>query len=174
MNHADHVRLLRNGVSAPGGVWADLGSGSGAFTLALAELLGLGGTIYSVDKDRAALVDQERVLSRRFPETAVYYLAADFTRPITLPALDGLVMANTLHFQRDKEGVLKLVKSYLKTGGRLLLVEYNVDSGNLWVPHPLSYATWQAVARRLGFEETQLLTTHPSRFLKEIFSAVSY
>ena len=35
MNHRDHVNLLRRGVPEPGGVWADLGSGAGAFTLAL-------------------------------------------------------------------------------------------------------------------------------------------
>jgi hypothetical protein len=36
---------LRDGVPEPGGVWADLGSGEGAFTLALADLLGPGGRI---------------------------------------------------------------------------------------------------------------------------------
>jgi ubiquinone/menaquinone biosynthesis C-methylase UbiE len=49
MNHADHVALLRAGVPGPGGVWADLGSGAGAFTLALADLIGPTGQIYSVD-----------------------------------------------------------------------------------------------------------------------------
>ncbi|TMD25838.1 MAG: class I SAM-dependent methyltransferase, partial [Chloroflexi bacterium] len=52
MNHEDHVRLLRKGIVEPGGVWADFGSGAGAFTLALADLLGTEGSIYSVDKDR--------------------------------------------------------------------------------------------------------------------------
>ena len=37
MQHADHVALLRGGVSSPGGVWADFGAGRGAFSLALAE-----------------------------------------------------------------------------------------------------------------------------------------
>ena len=55
MNHRDHVNLLRRGVPEPGGVWADLGSGAGAFTLALAELVGPGAEIYAVDKDRGAL-----------------------------------------------------------------------------------------------------------------------
>ena len=40
MIHSDHVRLLRDGVPQAGGVWADIGSGGGAFTLALADLLG--------------------------------------------------------------------------------------------------------------------------------------
>ncbi len=30
MNHADHVALLGEGISQPGGTWADFGSGTGA------------------------------------------------------------------------------------------------------------------------------------------------
>jgi len=61
MDHADHVRLLQDGVT-PGGVWADLGAGSGAFTLALAELLGPGGEVIAVDRDRGILRELERAL----------------------------------------------------------------------------------------------------------------
>jgi SAM-dependent methyltransferase len=173
MIHADHVRLLRGGIAASGGVWADLGSGSGAFTLALADLLLPTGEIYSVDKDAGALRDQERALRARFPETKAHYLTADFTRRLDLPPLDGVVMANSLHFQRQKNPVLHLVRGYLKPGGRLILVEYNVDRGNLWVPYPLSYGTWEALARENGFTSTTLLTTQPSRWLGEMFSALS-
>ncbi len=174
MNHSDHVHLLRGGVPAGGGgVWADLGSGAGAFTLALADLLGPGATIYSVDRDRGALREQAEAMRALFPATTVHYLAADFTRPLDLPPLDGVVMANSLHFQRHKEPVLERVSSYLRPGGRLLLVEYNADRGNPWVPYPLSYPTWEELARRAGFRETRLLVVVPSRFLREIYSASS-
>ena len=82
MNHTDHVNLLRDGISVSGGTWADFGSGRGAFTLALAERLGPGGEIYSVDKDRGTLRTQERAMHSRFPRTTVHYLTADFTRPL--------------------------------------------------------------------------------------------
>jgi len=173
MDHTDHVTLLRGGVLAPGGVWADLGSGTGAFTLALAELLGPAGVIYSVDKDAGALVAQERALRARFPTTTVHFLAADFTHRLPLPPLDGAIMANSLHFHRIKEPIVQLVRSDLKPGGQLILVEYGTDHGNLWVPHPLSFGTWQDLALRCGFAETRLLGTKPSRFLGEIYSAVS-
>ena len=173
MIHADHVRLLHDGVPAKGGVWADLGSGGGAFTLALADLLGPGGEIYSIDKDGNALREQEQLMRQRFPSMKVQYRVADFTRQQQLPPLDGILMANALHFHRDKERVVQLVKEYLKPDGRLLLVEYNVDQGNIWVPHPLSYATWAALASRCGFAHTRQLATQPSRFLKEMFSAQS-
>ena len=112
-------------------------------------------------------------MTLQFPEAQVTYLAADYTRPLELPPLDGIVMANSLHFQRAKEGVLSLVRDYLKPGGHLLLVEYNADHGNMWVPYPLSYPTWEKLAGANGFVQTRLLTTTPSRFLREIYSAES-
>jgi ubiquinone/menaquinone biosynthesis C-methylase UbiE len=175
MNHADHVKLLRGGVPG-GGVWADFGSGAGAFTLALAELLGPGGEIYSVDQDLGALRTQERTMQARFPQTAVHYLAADFTQPLKLPQLDGIVLANALHFQKySAQGrVIQRFRRYLCPGGRLILVEYNMDHGNTWVPYPLSYQSWTKLARESGFAQTQLLATVPSRFLREIYAAVSW
>src|SRR5260370_3280100 len=117
MTHDARVPLPRGGISEPGGVWADLGSGGGAFTLALADLLGPGSTIYSVDQDRGALREQERSMRARFPDRAVTYLAADFTRPLELPPLDGIVMAHSLHYHPDQAPDLRLVRGYLKPGG---------------------------------------------------------
>ncbi len=174
MNHRDHVNLVRDGVPGPGGTWADLGSGAGAFTLALAELIGPLGQIYSIDQDRRAMEVQAEALRDQFPAVKVHYRIADFRQPLDLPLLDGIVMANSLHFVATKEPVLKLVKSYLRPGGRLIVVEYNIDSGNAWVPYPFSYPVWTALAQRAGFEHTRLLATRPSHFLGEIYSAVSW
>ncbi len=173
MVHADHVDLLRPGVPRPGGTWADLGSGSGAFTLALAELLGTQGILYSVDTDRTALAEQERRMRSRFPETQVHYLCADFARPMDLPGLDGIVMANSLHFHRKKAPIVEALRGLLKPGGRLLLVEYNTDRGNAWVPYPIAYDAWEALAGRCGFEATRKMGACPSRFLGEIYAAES-
>jgi ubiquinone/menaquinone biosynthesis C-methylase UbiE len=173
MNHNDHVYLLQKGVSAQGGTWADLGSGVGAFTLALADLIGPTGQIYSVDKDKGALREQERAMRAHFPGVTAHYINGDFTRRIELPPLDGVVMANSLHYVRHKDPVLQLVRSYLRPGGHLILVEYNADRGNMWVPYPLSYGTWEALARQNGFAGTQLLARVPSRFFGEIYAALS-
>ncbi len=175
MNHADHVRLLHDGILEPGGIWADLGSGSGAFTLALADLLGPSGEIYSVDRDSSALREQERRMRMQFPDRQVHYLTADFTRPLALPPLDGVIMANSLHFIKhgDKERVLEQIIGYLEPSGRLLLVEYNADRGNLWVPYPLSFPVWNGLATQVGLVSTRLLATVPSHFLREIYSALS-
>ncbi len=176
MDHADHVGLLRDGVAGatgPGARWADLGSGRGAFTLALADLLGPDAEVWSLDRDEGALAEQRREIARRFPAAAVHYRVRDFTRPLDLPTLDGVVMANSLHFVALKEPVLRRIRGCLRPGGRLILVEYDADRGNPWVPHPLSFRTWQGLAGRAGFGETRLLATVPSRFLGRIYSALS-
>ena len=162
------------GAAQPGAViWADFGSGSGAFTLALADLIGQDAHIHSVDKDAGALARQQAAIRSRFPRLAVTYHNADFTKPLKLPLLDGIVMANSLHFVRDKEPVVHLVRSYLKPGGQIVLVEYNTDAGNHWVPYPLSFASWQQLAGRCGLLATRKLDAVPSRFLREIYSAQS-
>ncbi len=177
MNHSDHVHLIRDGIptlsSEPGPpTWADLGSGHGAFTLALADLLPRA-EIYSIDRDATALREQERTMRTQFPRANVHYLSADFTRTLDLPPLDGVLMANSLHFHRHKEPILAQIKTLLKPGGKLLLVEYGTDRGNTWVPYPLAYPTWEKLAARNGFTQTRLLATYPSRFLGQIYSAAS-
>ncbi|HXZ04572.1 MAG TPA: methyltransferase domain-containing protein [Ktedonobacteraceae bacterium] len=173
MNHKDHVNLLQKGIPEKGGIWADLGSGTGSFTLALADLVGPASHIYTIDKDRRALKDQEKAMRTNFPTTTVEYIPADFTHQLDLPELDGIIMANSLHFVRHKAPILQLIRSYLRPDGRFILVEYNTDKGNMWVPYPLTYRTWEKLAHQNGFTQTQLLTTVPSRYFGEIYSALS-
>jgi ubiquinone/menaquinone biosynthesis C-methylase UbiE len=164
VNHADLVALLKPGVQEKGGRWADLGAGEGAFTLALADLLGPGAHITAVDKDARAL----GVISHDV-ETRV----ADFTRPLELHDLDGVVMANSLHFVRNKTPVLESVRAMLRPGGRLIVVEYSTDRGNPWVPYPFTYATWARMAEAAGLQGTEQLHSVPSRYFGSIYSALS-
>jgi SAM-dependent methyltransferase len=160
---------------AQGGVWADLGAGSGAFTLALRELIGPGASLFAVDLEANALRALEREHLARFGSNdGLVAMHADFSAPLKVPPLDGILMANSLHFFKDKRAVLRQVRAYLKPQGILLLVEYNVDAGNRFVPYPLSFTSWRALAPTAGFSEPRLLGTLPSRFLKEFYSALAY
>lgn len=175
MNRADLVALLRPGIPLPPveegqgegrqtSRWADLGAGEGAFTLALAEILGPDAHIVAVDRDPTALRNIGQGIETR---------VADFTKPLDLTALDGVVMANSLHFVRDKVAVLRAVGEMLKPGGRLIMIEYGSDRGNPWVPYPMSYRTWERIAADAGFAGTVLLHTVPSRHLGSIYSSVT-
>lgn len=164
MKRSDLVALIEGGVGEKGGRWADLGAGEGAFTYALADLLGPAAHITAVDRDARAL----RGLDGRFDVRV-----AHFTRPLDLHDLDGIVMANSLHFVRDKQPVLEAVRAVLKPGGRLIVVEYGTDRGNPWVPYPFTYRRWETMAAQAGFKNTRLLRTVPSRWLGSMYSAVT-
>lgn len=173
MNHTDHVNLIHAAVPSNDGIWADFGAGTGAFTLALAQCLGASAVIHAIDRDAAALSQNQQSLASQFPAITTHYHTADFTRPLTLPPLDGLVIANALHFHRHKEPILRQLISYLKPAGRFILVEYNVDNGNHWVPYPFTFSTWLTLAASVGLNDTRQLAARPSRFLHEIYSAFS-
>ena len=176
MDHADHVRLLRDGVPREPGTWADLGAGAGAFTLALAELLPAGSAIYAIDRDRGSLDDlRERYadFARGRAAPALRIMLADFTRDLVIDHLDGVVMANSLHFVKEKAPMLARVLGMLRVDGRLILVEYDTDHGNAWVPYPISFETWSRVAVDNGFAAPRLLATVPSRFLRRMYAAMT-
>jgi SAM-dependent methyltransferase len=176
MNHADHVRLIERGIAPDsGGVWADLGAGSGAFTLALRDLAGPDVAIIAVDRDRGSLGALRAEMERRFPGTRLQTLAADFAGALDLPTLDGILTANALHYipWQEQAALLRRWRSYLKPDGRLLVVEYDADVGNRWVPYPVSFASLGPLAAAAGFTEPALLGTVPSRFLGRMYAAVT-
>ncbi|HCR70686.1 MAG TPA: class I SAM-dependent methyltransferase, partial [Anaerolineae bacterium] len=71
MNHNDHVDLIKPAFidENPNASFADFGAGSGAFTLALREVLGESATIYAVDKDKSSLRELENSYATRFHST---------------------------------------------------------------------------------------------------------
>jgi hypothetical protein len=73
---------------------------------------------------------------------------------------------------RDRVALLRGWRNYLKPEGRLILVEYDTDDGNRWVPYPVSFASLPKVARAAGFHPPELLGSYPSRFLDRIYSAI--
>ena len=181
MDHRDHVALLRDGVTRPDpdaghpATWADIGAGEGAFTLALADLLGPGATIVAVDRDRGALRENDRRMAERFPATALLAQVADLTGPLELPVLDGLVAANSLHFvARDRQAaVIRDLAAHLRPGGAFVVIEYDADRGNPWVPNPFSAGSWAGLATAAGLVDPRTLGRVPSRFLGAIYSAIA-
>ncbi|WP_345298555.1 class I SAM-dependent methyltransferase [Candidatus Villigracilis affinis] len=106
MDHNDHVNLLKPADIKPGGSWADLGAGSGAFTFALRELTGPAAKIYAVDKDRSSLNKLAQGYRARFGNSQNLDLViGDFSRTLNLTALDGIVMANSLHFSKTRKSI---------------------------------------------------------------------
>jgi SAM-dependent methyltransferase len=175
MDHGDHVGLIRAGLEpgASGGRWLELGAGEGAFTLALADLLGPGAAIVALDRDGSALLRLAEELPRRFPGRDVRTRIADFRDPLPAGPFDGVLAANSLHFVSDPVEVLSRARTVLRPGGRLIVVEYDADGGNPWVPHPFSSRRFPELAVSAGFVDPRTVGSVPSRFLGAIYAAVA-
>jgi len=142
MTHDELVALIRGGVTQTGGTWADFGAGAGNFTRALRDLLGEHATLYAIDRNGGALRRQQ-------PD--VNTITADFTRPIpALPPLDGLLVANALHFTRKQTDAVAQLQAYLKPGGVFLIVEYEVRLSRAYIPFPVPYQRFKSLAQSVG------------------------
>ena len=173
MDHADHVGLIQSGVESAGLRWLELGSGEGAFTLALADLLGPGGDIVALDRDRRALRRLEAEMAARFPGIRLETIVTDFREPLPAGPFGGVLAANSLHFVTDPAAVMARARAVLRPGGRLIVVEYDADRGNPWVPHPFSAARFPELAATAGFGRAREIGRVPSRFLGAIYAAVA-
>lgn len=151
MDHQEMVALIRGGIPAPGGVWADLGAGTGNFTWALAEILGPTATIHALDRDARAVEAQRVRLKTDPPAATVLPRQADIVQPLSLPTLDGVLLANVLHFIRDQVGLLRRLRTAVRPDGILLVVEYEQTFPIPWVPYPLPFAKLAALVRAAGF-----------------------
>jgi trans-aconitate methyltransferase len=142
----------------PAATWADLGCGDGLFTRALATLLPEGSTIHAMDRDAAAL----RRLPPSHDGTRILAHEGDFTdRPWPFGGLDGLLMANALHYVRDQPAFLSACETSLARR-RVLLVEYDTDSPSPWVPYPIGRDTAIGLFARAGYASITPLGTRPS------------
>ena len=140
--------------------WADLGSGTGLFTNALASLLMPGSRIYAVDKE----VDVFKT-TRHAKEIALEKIKADFTKDIlNVHDLDGILMANSLHFVSKKVDLLNTLRKYFNGKGTFLIVEYDTDKSNPWVPYPISFHSLRKLFTSLGFDHIEKVNHLPSRY----------
>jgi ubiquinone/menaquinone biosynthesis C-methylase UbiE len=173
MTHTDHVALIQPAITNTGGIWADFGSGWGAFTLALRELAGNEVKIFSVDLSQNSLTEQQTNFQRVFPETDIQVIEADFTKPLSLPALEGILMANSLHFVENQSKFLSSIKGYLKPEGKVVIVEYDSDKGNKWVPYPLKFNKLEQLCEQAGFSEIIQVNKTSSNWLNGMYCAVA-
>jgi ubiquinone/menaquinone biosynthesis C-methylase UbiE len=161
------------------GVWADLGAGRGTFTRALATLLGPTGRVYAVDRDRSSLAAL-RALERRSTGSAdsgadegaeIIAVHADFVGGVALPPLDGVLLANALHFvpATEQPAVLGRLARGVRPGGRLVLVEYENRAPSRWV----SLARFRALAAEVGLGAPKQIGARRSAFGGAIYAAVA-
>ena len=174
MNPREARDFLAKAVSPRPGIWADLGAGKGTFTKALADILGPGSTIYAVDHDPSAITALER--AARVDGVRIVPILGDFARALEVPGvapgtLDGILLANALHFVPEPARVLQSLVRWLRPGGKVVLIEYDRRRANRWVPYPIEKARLAEIAEQAGLSAPVIDGSVPSRYWGEIYVA---
>ena len=170
MRHRDAVALIADaGFDTSPSVWADLGSGEGTFTRALASLLAPGSVVHAVDRDASAVAGLRASSPVRIVPHALDFVSAPWPDDV----LDGILMANSLHYVRNQRGFLGLCVSRLAPGGRFLIVEYDTEVASRWVPFPVPRAGLRRLFESVGFS-VRFLGARRSMFRRaELYAAVA-
>lgn len=170
MSPQQAISLIKGAIDSRQSTWADIGAGTGMFTLALREML-TSGTIYAVDKSPHALW--------RLPLNGgvkIEVVEGDFTKKMELPIVDNILMANALHYAEDPIPVLKNVLTHLRPGGQFVLIEYETEQAiPPWVPYPIPFSNFEKIAEECGLSKPEKIGQVPTRYGHEhIYSAVCH
>jgi len=149
MELATAVNLIRAGVPAAQTPqhWADLGAGSGLFTQALASLLPVGSSVQAIDQHKSSLDS----INWLYPDVSLMRTLADFSEIEFSELKDGFIIANALHYIENQQAQLNRLKKHLTPTGRIIIVEYETDTPNQWVPYPITFRRMESVALNAGF-----------------------
>jgi ubiquinone/menaquinone biosynthesis C-methylase UbiE len=141
-----------------GEVIADIGAGSGYFTVRLAHRVGATGRVYAVDVSP----DMIRHLHRRVRDqgllsvSPILALAAD---PLLPQPVDRILLVDVWHHIEDQAGYLALMKKQLKPGGQVVMIDFHKRELPVGPPPAMKIARDDLLAQMQanGF---QLVTEH--------------
>lgn len=159
MNLADAITLIDKAFphSDTPQVWADLGCGKGTFTNAIAHLLPHKSHIYAVDSQ---LQSFPNILENN---VEIEFIKADFAKSdLNLSNIAGIVMANSLHYVKDKFTLIRNLEKYLSEDKKFVIVEYDTIIANRWVPFPIHFVALKELFLELGYSKIMKLDERKS------------
>jgi ubiquinone/menaquinone biosynthesis C-methylase UbiE len=106
---------------------ADIGAGTGLYSLMFANAVGPKGIVYAVDIEPRFL----RLIAQRAGDLDAGNVVAVLGRDkdITLPpnSVDVVFIADTYHYFVDRKAIMASVRDALTDGGRLIILDYTLD-----------------------------------------------
>lgn len=155
----------------PGQIVADIGAGTGVFTVPIAMSVGPTGTVYAVEVDEGFLPMIDEKAEQEGLENVISVLG-EFTDP-ALPTrdIDVAFFHDVLHHIEARPEYLDIMAGYMAPGSRMIVVDY--DKNVPGVPHsgqpemlisPAEVADWMDQA---GFRVTRVIEMFDDKFFVE-------
>jgi cyclopropane fatty-acyl-phospholipid synthase-like methyltransferase len=118
----------------PGDIVADIGSGSGVYSIPMAKAIGPKGTLYAVDIDQAML-DHVAARAKQEGVSNLRTVLGEYDDPkLPVKDIDVAYFSRTLHMIEHRQAYLNATTKYLKPDGRVVVIDKNrEDSPQSWM-----------------------------------------
>ena len=117
----------------PGDVVADIGSGSGVFSIPMARAIGPNGTLYAVDIDQE-MIDFVGDRAKKAGLKNVRIVLGEYADPkLPVRDLDVAFFHRVLHMIELRQAYVNAVAKYLKPDGRIVIIEKEPEESNNWM-----------------------------------------
>lgn len=149
----------------PGMVVADIGAGSGYFSVRLARAVGPSGVVIATDVQPEMLA----LITKRMATTGLANIEPRLVKPddagLAPGSIDLALLVDVYHELADPAAILRGVRAALKPGGRLVLVEYRAEDPDVPIKpeHTMTLAQIRAELGPLGFRELEDLEFLPDQ-----------
>jgi ubiquinone/menaquinone biosynthesis C-methylase UbiE len=142
---------------------ADIGSGSGSFSIPMAKAIAPDGILYAVDIDQAML-DHVAQRAKEAGVTNIRTVLGEYDDPkLPVKNVDVAFFHRVLHMIEHRQAYLNSTAKYLKPDGRIVVIDKNrVDSPDSWMwLNQSDVDTWMAA---IGFYPAQHFAVFDDRY----------
>ena len=147
----------------PGDIVADIGSGSGLFSIPMAKVIAPKGMLYAVDIDKAML-DHVAEKAKEAGVANVQTVLGEYDDPkLPVKNVDVAFFHRVLHMIEHRQAYLNATAKYLKPDGRIVVIDKNrEDSPDSWMwLNQSDVDTWMAA---IGFYPAQHFAVFDDRY----------
>lgn len=140
-----------------GSTVADIGAGSGYMTVKLAKKVGPDGKVFANDIQQGMLdLVNKRLTKNKITNVSTILGTQDDPR-LPIDAIDLVLMVDVYHELSQPQLMLRHIKASLKSGGRLVLLEYRKEEPNVPIKpeHKMSVAEAKLELEAEGFKLTK-------------------
>ncbi len=140
-----------------GATVADVGAGSGYMTVKLSKKVGPQGKVYANDIQQGMLdLLNKRLVKSKITNVTTVLGTQDDPR-LPSEALDLIIMVDVYHELSQPQVILRKLRSSLKPGGRLVLLEYRKEDPDVPIrpEHKMSVADAKLEVEAEGFKLTK-------------------
>ena len=155
---------------------ADVGAGSGYFTVRLAARVGAKGRVYANDLQPEMLKMLAARLARENVRNVTLVQGAIDDPKLAASSLDLVLMVDVYHEFSEPQKMLRALRTALKPGGRLVLLEYRKEDPDVPIrfEHKMSVAEARMELEAEGFMLAQSRWPPAAAAHSDLFEIVTY